>query len=105
MRLSRFAADIFHDVDLAALRPAVRGDVIAQHPESWPHSLPCRNFDKRFKSAVRLIEKSLRLQSGGSVVALDAVRSRERFFLRGDHESAAFYLCINGAICVSLQLL
>src|SRR6266567_3324779 len=61
-------ANIFHDVDFAALGPADDRDVVPQHPESGPHSLPRGNFDARFKAAVGLAEKSLRFEPCGSVV-------------------------------------
>src|SRR5208282_1333865 len=33
-----FLANIFHDVDLAALGPACSGNVFSEHPEGGPHS-------------------------------------------------------------------
>src|SRR5450755_224325 len=50
----RFAADVFHDVDFAAGRPADFFNVIAQHPERGPDSLPVRNLDSGFKTSVSL---------------------------------------------------
>ena len=51
-----FLADIFHDVDLSALRPTGRGDVFAEHPERGPHSLPFWNSDTRLEATVSLGE-------------------------------------------------
>src|ERR1700752_1603490 len=42
--------DVFHDVDFTGCRPASGDDVVAKHPESGPHALPCGNFDARFKA-------------------------------------------------------
>ena len=60
---ARFLADIFHDVDFAALGPADGSDVVAKHPEGRPHSLPRRNFDTRLEAAIGLAEKALRFES------------------------------------------
>src|SRR4029077_2048529 len=70
-----FLADIFHDVDLAALWPAGRGDIFAEHPERGPHSLPFWDFDSRFEAAVGLREEALSLEAGGGVLTRQAVRS------------------------------
>src|SRR5258707_7110706 len=62
-------ADIFHDVDFAALRPADGSDVVAEHPERGPHSLPLGNLDAGFKPAIGLAEEAYRFEASGSVVA------------------------------------
>src|SRR6267154_1743019 len=54
-----FPADIFHDVDFAALGPTDGRDVVTKHPEGRPHSLPGRNFDAGFEAAVGLAETAL----------------------------------------------
>ena len=102
---SRFLADIFHDVYFAALRPAVRGDVLSQHPERGPHSLPSGNLDPRFKAAVGLREEALRFQASRSIVTGNSICASERFFLRGYDEIAALKLCVDGAIRVRFELL
>src|SRR5436190_17935407 len=86
-------ADVFHDVDFAALGPADGRYVISQHPESRPHSLPCRNFDAGFKAAIGLDEKSLRLEPGGGVVVCNAVGARDVLFLRSDDEKIGRASC------------
>jgi hypothetical protein len=48
------APDLFHDVDLAAARPSDIADVIAQHPEGRPNSLPVRQLDPSFKTTIGL---------------------------------------------------
>src|SRR5437762_3771018 len=81
--------DGFHDVDFAASGPARCSDVIAEHPESGPHSLPRGDFDARFKAAVGLAEETLRFQASGSVAARNAIGAGGAFFLRGDDEITA----------------
>src|SRR6202165_45232 len=56
-------ADIFHDVDFAALRPANGADVIAKRPEGGPHSLPRGNLDASFEAAIGLAEKALSFEA------------------------------------------
>ncbi len=98
-------ADVFHDVDFAALGPADRSDVFAQHPEGRPHPLPHGNFDARFEAAVRLIEKPLRFHSRRGVIASDVVAGiRVGFFQRRDNEIAALELGVLRAIGVRLEL-
>src|SRR5882672_4660152 len=60
---ARLLADVFHDVDFAALRPADGADVIAKHPESGPHSLPRRSLDAGFEAAIGLAEKALSFEA------------------------------------------
>src|SRR5580693_2708976 len=48
VELVGFLADVFHNVDFAALGPADRGDVFSEHPEGGPHSLPFWDFDAGF---------------------------------------------------------
>src|SRR5215469_6691327 len=48
----RFLADIFHDVDLAALRPSALTDVVAEHPESGPDALTAGNLNAGFEASV-----------------------------------------------------
>src|SRR5258706_16116567 len=105
MNDARFAPDIFHDVDLAALRPSVRRNVVAKHPECRPHALPRRNLDARFETSVSLRKKVLRFQTRRGVIARNSIRPSKCFFLRGDHEAAALDLRIHGTIGVSLELL
>src|SRR6267143_992593 len=60
---ARLLADVFHDVDFAALRPADGADVIAKHPESGPHSLPRASLDAGFEAAIGLAEKALSFEA------------------------------------------
>ena len=60
----RFPADILHDVDLTAVGPVNRIDIVAQHPECRPDALPKRNLDPRFEAAIGLAEFILSEQSG-----------------------------------------
>ena len=98
-----FLADVFHDVDFAALGPADGGNVFAEHPEGGPHALAFRDFDAGFDAAVGLGEEALRFQAGGSVFARDAIGGRVGFFLRGDDEIALFDVGVFGAIGVGLE--
>src|SRR5205085_7616197 len=87
----RLAPDVLHDVYLAAVGPARRLDVVAEHPEGRPHPLPVRNTDARLEAAVRLLELTLRLEARGGVLALAvpaAVLRRERLLGGGDDEVA-----------------
>src|SRR6266852_8605834 len=68
-----FPSDIFHYVDFAASGPVDGSDVVAKHPESGPHSLPCGNFDACFEAAIGLAEKALGLEAGGSVITRNAI--------------------------------
>src|SRR3954466_3965958 len=82
MHHPRFFANVFHDVDLAACRPALLPNVVAQHPERRPDSLSVRNFDARFKPSILLRELALRLQPARRVITGDSV-SPAVFFLKG----------------------
>src|SRR5260370_18745723 len=70
---ARLLADIFHDVDFAARGPADGSDVVAEHPEGGPHSLPCGYFYAGFEAAVGLAEEALGFEASGGVIAGDAV--------------------------------
>jgi hypothetical protein len=77
-------ADIFHDVDFAALGPAYRRNIVAQHPECGPHSLPRGNLDAGLEAAVGLREQALSLESRGRELARDVVGTFDIFLARGD---------------------
>ena len=47
------AADVFHDVDLAAERPPDFAEVVAEHPEGRPEPRAGREFDPRLDAAIR----------------------------------------------------
>ena len=100
----RLLADVFHDVDLAALGPADRMNVVAEHPESGPDPLPLGNFDAGFETAEGLGEEALRFQARGSVLASDVIRAFVIFFARGDDEIAVLDAGIYGAVGVGFEL-
>src|SRR3990172_9441024 len=50
--LIRFASDIFHDVDLAAVWPTDCRNIAAQHPKSRPNPISVRQFQTRFHPSV-----------------------------------------------------
>src|SRR5260221_4898729 len=102
---SRLLADIFHDVDLAALRPANGINIFSQHPERRPHSLPRGQLDARLESPVRLREQTLRLQSRRRVVEFLAVRPGVRLPPRRDYQLPILNPRILRAIRVVLQLM
>src|SRR5262249_18013675 len=72
-----FAADVFHDVDLAAGGPVRRGNVITEHPEGGPDTLSEGDLNARLESAIALAEEPLRLESRRRVVALNADKAGE----------------------------
>ncbi len=100
---ARLLPDIFHDVDFAALRPAIVSDIVAEHPEGRPHSLPRGNLDSRFEAAIGLAEKPLGFQTRGGVIPRYAIGAGVGFFLCGDHEIAALDLRVLCAIGVILE--
>src|SRR5579863_5761317 len=59
---SRLAADIFHDVDLAARRPTAGLVIVSQHPERRPDTLAVRDPDARFHQPVSKRKRALGLQ-------------------------------------------
>src|SRR5438067_604983 len=84
----RFPADIFHDVDLAAVGPMNSIDIVAQHPERRPDALAKRNLDPGFDTAIGLAELVLRQQPGGSIVATNLVSAGKSFLDRIDDQRA-----------------
>src|SRR6266481_2212033 len=100
-----FLADIFHDVDLAALGPAHGRDVLAEHPQRGPHSLPCRDFDSCLEAAISLREEALRFEACGRVSARHAVGAGVVLFLRRDYQIPFFSIRVLKATGVVLELL
>jgi hypothetical protein len=96
-------ADVFHDVDFAALGPADGGNVFSEHPERGPNSLPFRDFDAGLEAAVGLDEQALCLEAGGGVLAGYPVGAGVGFFLRGDDEISFFDSHVFLAIRVGLE--
>src|ERR1044071_7562261 len=94
----RFPADIFHDVDLAAVGPVSRIDIVTQHPECRPDALAKRNLDSRFETTKRLAEFVLRQQSGRRVVASYIVGAGKSLLDRSDDEGTVFQMCVCGAV-------
>src|SRR5215471_4140586 len=72
-----FPADVFHNVDLTASRPARSVDIVAKHPECRPDPLAERYFYPGFNAAVFLLEFAFRQQPGRRVVATDSVLTSE----------------------------
>jgi hypothetical protein len=106
MNRSGFLAHIFHDVDFAALGPAICGDVGAEHPKSGPHSLACGDFDARFESSVSLAEEALSPQAGGSVIVRSAAAARiGRLVHRSYDQIAALQLSVLRQIGVALEFI
>jgi len=58
------SADIFHDIDLAARRPANFTKVFTEHPNRWPDSLPERDLYAGFYHSIRKRKSSARKQTG-----------------------------------------
>src|ERR1035438_2332745 len=65
---SRLLADIFHDVDLAAVGPTDLGYVIAHRPERRPDALPVRELDAGFDLAIGGGELAFGLETARGVV-------------------------------------
>ncbi len=101
----RLAADVLHDVDLAALRPSSPVDVSTKHPEGRPDPLPARHLDARFEPAVGLREAILRLQARRRVVAREAVGAREALGPRRDDQRAIAQHGVVHSTGVGLQFL
>ena len=96
-------ADVFHDVDLAALGPADFVYVVAKHPEGGPDALALRDFDAGFEAAEGLCEEALCFQARGSVFASDVIGAFEIFFARGDDEIAVFDVGVFAAVGIGLE--
>ncbi len=75
----RLPANVFHDIDLTAIWPACRTNVVAQHPKRRPDSLSKRYFDSRFKPPEGLRELEPGKQPRRSVITAIAVRTGKRF--------------------------
>jgi hypothetical protein len=99
----RLFTDVLHDVDLAALGPADRVDIIAEHPEGGPDALAFGDFDARLETSESLGEEALRFQARGCVFAGDVVGAFVLFFARGDDEIAVFDVGVLATICVGLE--
>src|SRR4029077_15995869 len=86
---ARLLADVFHDIDLAALRPTDGVDVVSKHPERGPKSLPARNANARLEATVRLREETRRLDARRRVATAPvpaAVTGGRWLSKRRDHE-------------------
>jgi hypothetical protein len=97
------AADIFHDVDFAAAWPLVFLDVVAEHPEGGPNSLPCGDFDAGLEAAVGLREEAFGFEARGGVQEFRSVGRGEVFVLRSDDEMAVLDAGVIGAVGVVLE--
>src|SRR3989442_12321433 len=99
----RFLSNIFHDVDLAAVRPASSTNIVTQHPERRPDALAVRDFDSRFKPSVGLAEFILGKQSCRSVVASYVIRAGESFLNCFDYELATVLIRVYGSTRIVLK--
>src|SRR6266496_3209299 len=101
----RLATDVLHNVDLAAGGPASRCNVVTEHPECRPDSLPIGDLDSRFEPAVGLGESSQGLQPRGCVLAGDAVGSGIVFGDGANHQHAVLDRSIRRPRCVGFEFL
>src|SRR5690606_19456103 len=87
----RFEADVFHDVDLAALRPADVAEIVAQHPERRPDALGLRQPDARLDAAMAELALAARDHARGAVLAgaVPATGAGRRTAPRLDHQHVA----------------
>src|SRR5438552_6207761 len=81
------------------------GDVVAEHPESGPHSLPRGNLDARFEAAIGLAEQALGFHTSRGVIPRNAIGAGVGFFLGDDDEIAAPDLSVLRSIGVVLEFL
>src|SRR5947207_6247362 len=103
MDCGRLSSDVFHDVDLTAIRPANALDVITQHPEGRPDALSIRDLNPRFKTAEGLAEFVFCKQPRRSKAAANVVRPLESFFEYCDYQQAISEMRVGGAARVSLE--
>src|SRR6185503_19124945 len=100
----RLPPDIFHDVELAAVRPVGSIDVVAQHPKCGPDTLAVGDLNTRFKTSVGLTELILGEQSCRSVVAGNAVGPGQGFLERFDYQHATFEVRVCRPARIGLEL-
>ncbi len=65
----RLPADILHNINFAAFRPTHGGNIVAEHPESWPHALSRRSFHPDLDLSVLHAEFSFCFYASGSEAA------------------------------------
>src|SRR5271165_3172591 len=97
-------ADVFHDVDFAALGPVDGGDAVAEHPKCGPDALASGNFYARFESSIGLAEEIFRFNARGGVVTGYGAGSR-CLLLRGDDQIARLHVGVLRVIGVELEFL
>src|SRR6266702_3010052 len=105
VNLPRLMPHVFHDVDLAALRPAHFANVIAKHPERRPNSLSLWNPNARLKAPVLLLKILLRVDAFRGVLARYAVWSSESLLASRDYEVPFFDMRVLRPSGVVLQFL
>ena len=105
MSHGRFLANVFHDVNLAATWPTCYVDIVPEHPECRPHSLPERQFDASLETAVGLAEFSKRLQPSGGVVSGFRIRFRILLVQGSDDEIAISQKDVGRAVGIILEFL
>gem|GEM_PF-5555617 len=65
---ARLLTAVLHDIDLATIWPTNRIDVISQHPECRPHSLPIGQLHACLDPTVAGLKFGLGLDAGRSIV-------------------------------------
>src|SRR5258706_9940985 len=100
----RFFPDVFHDVDFAAIGPACRIYIVAQHPKGRPEALTVRNLNSRLKPSVGLAELILREQSRRSVITIEAIGTGKTFFERFDNQEPTFEIRVRSPARIGLKL-
>src|ERR1700694_4265789 len=85
MDSTRLGSNVFHDVNLAAGRPAHGINICAEHPERRPEPLAAWNFDASFDAAVSPRPLAPGQQPCGCIIP-----TAEVFLASFDHELAAY---------------
>src|SRR5215471_1166326 len=98
-------ADVFHDVDLAAVWPASLFDVITHHPKRGPDALSPGDFDASFEASEFLRELTLGLQASRGVVASYAIGAGKFFLKDFDDKIAALMEGVFRAGGIELEFL
>ena len=83
-----FLADKFHDVNLAAARPAELRAVLAEHPDGRPDAFALGDFGARLDAAVLPGGLAARGEAGGGVFHGRMIHGREMFLPAFDDQMA-----------------
>src|SRR2546429_3202101 len=63
-----FFANILHDVNFTASRPANRGTITTKQPESRPESLTVRNFDASYEKTIGKVKVTIGTYASRSIL-------------------------------------